>query len=253
MGDEIRIKPIELIAGVDDATRCPVIGSIMVAGVLADPAILPAWQEAGVTDSKLVSRRRRDRLVKMIRSTAIATSVIEIPPILIDDKHHNLNMWEMVAVIRILQNLRRRAPFRTAYIDNWEVNETNFYARLRQALGSDCVKSFRERDIRLQPRTIAALDLRPEHHADENHTIVGAASILAKYTSDRQYERFRKEYGDFGSGNPGDRKTRRFIWDRRHNPPPIVRTSWKTFQIVMEMKEFREDAGVKRPSPRRVS
>lgn len=48
----------EKIAGIDDATKCPCIGSIFVSGVVADKDTLQEWRKAGVKDSKLLSAKK---------------------------------------------------------------------------------------------------------------------------------------------------------------------------------------------------
>ena len=48
-------------------------------------------------------------------------------------------------------------------------------------------------------------ELVAEHKADLNHLVVGAASILAKVTRDREIEKIKKKIGqNIGSGYPAD-------------------------------------------------
>jgi ribonuclease HII len=81
----------------------------------------------------------------------------------------------------------------------------------------------------------------PVHQADEKFTVVGAASILAKTASDKQYIAFRKQYGDFGSGRPGDPATRFFVWKHRKNPLPIIMVSWQTYKQLSKLESIHED------------
>jgi ribonuclease HII len=231
----------DLLAGVDDATKCPCIGSIMVAGVVADRDIISYWQSIGVKDSKLLLRKRRDELAKEIRRTALTRSVRPILPAVIDDKTLNLNAWEMVTVLQIVQSLRQRINFERILVDNFEVTAANFQQRLRSVLTADSIAFLKGRQIRLQPRLLQRLTFFPEHHADENHVIVGAASILARAASDREYDRHRKVYGDFGSGSPGDPATRMFVWRHRHAAVPIIRTSWGTFKTLALLEDILDD------------
>lgn len=85
------------------------------------------------------------------------------------------------------------------------------------------------------------MQLFPEHYADENHIIVGAASIIAKTSSDAQYRKYKRKYGDFGSGSPADPKTRLFVWQHRDNPLPIIRTSWNTFKTLSVLDSIEDD------------
>jgi len=230
-----------IFAGVDDATKCPCIGSIMVAGVVADTRTVARWKSIGVKDSKLLSRPRRDALAKIIKASALTTSIRPIPPRVIDNKTMNLNMWEMVTVLNIIGNLRRRVFFTEVYVDNWEVSRERFYARLAQAVDIANRPLFLSQNYTIRPRIMSSIDFIPEHRADENHVVVGAASILARSASDREYDALRVRYGDFGSGSPGDPKTRLFVWRHRKNPPDLIRRSWQTFKTLSEIDDIADD------------
>ncbi|NNC25056.1 ribonuclease HII, partial [Salinisphaera sp. USBA-960] len=73
------------------------------------------------------------------------------------------------------------------------------------------------------------VDLVAEHGADETHAIVGAASIVAKVARDNHVAALADEYGDVGSGYPGDTATREFLraYVREHGSlPGCARESW---------------------------
>ncbi|MGB3562755.1 MAG: ribonuclease HII [Thermoanaerobaculia bacterium] len=68
------------IAGVDEAGRGCLAGPVVAAAVIVDPSLpIP-----GVDDSKVVSPERRERLADLIRTTAVAWSVVEVAPAIID-------------------------------------------------------------------------------------------------------------------------------------------------------------------------
>ena len=51
---------------------------------------------------------------------------------------------------------------------------------------------------------------------------------------------FKNQYGDFGSGNPNDKKTEQFIIEKLKNEEycPIIRYNWKTIERLKgEMNE----------------
>jgi ribonuclease HII len=227
MGHGLLTRP-SVIAGIDDATKCPCIGSIFIAGVAADQDVISRWKEQGVKDSKLLTAKKRTTLSRIIKKTSGVFTIREIPPEKIDDKSLNLNEWEMAIVLDVIKCLHRKMDIGRVYIDNWEVSAHRFFQRLDKMAP------------RFQKK-LASLTLVPEHQADETYTVVGAASILAKTASERQYERYKKEYGDFGSGSPADPKTRLFVWKHRKNPPPIIRTSWNTFRHLSSLRSFEED------------
>ena len=97
----------------------------------------------------------------------------------------------------------------------------------------DYVKSFVKKDIKIVA----------EHKADLNHTIVGAASILAKVTRDKIIEEIKKEVKyDFGSGYPSDPKTILFLKENWHKYD-IFRKTWATYKKVAENKGQRKLEG----------
>ena len=55
------------------------------------------------------------------------------------------------------------------------------------------------------------IQLRCEHKADSKYVMVGAASILAKVTRDREIAKLKEIYGDFNSGYPSDLQTIEFL------------------------------------------
>lgn len=231
----------ESIAGIDDTTKCPCIGSIFIAGVIANNTILEMWKNLGVKDSKLIAPKKREKLAKIIKETAQGIVMMEITPAMIDDKSLNLNDWEMLTVLTIVKKLQRKASFKKVYIDNWEVSEKLFRERLKAlTCGSHKELTF-QKGFRLKRKNFTSMELIPEHYADENHIVVGAASILAKVASDAQYRKYKRKYGNFGSGSPGDPQTRLFVWQHRNNPPPIIRTSWNTFKTLSILDNIEDD------------
>lgn len=228
-----------LIAGIDDATKCPCIGSIFVAGVVATETTIKKWKTLGVKDSKLVSAKKRFKLAEIIKETAEHYTIHDMPPSMIDNKIINLNAWEMITMIKIVQDLWHATNLEKIYVDNWEVSEKLFKERF--ALITSKKELLSHQQITMDISSLLSLWLIPEHHADTNHIIVGAASILAKVASDNQYAAYKKEYGDFGSGSPGDPKTRLFVWQHRHNPPPIIRTSWQTYKTLVSLETIEDD------------
>ena len=223
----LNIDP-QFIAGIDDATKCPCIGSIFVAGVTAEKNVISQWKKLGVKDSKLITPKKRVKLSHIIKKTSESFVVREITPEKIDDKSLNLNDWEMVTVLEIITFLQKNIKSQRIYIDNWEVNAQRFFERMDKF--SPCFKEDHE-----------DLIIIPEHQADEKYTVVGAASILAKTASDQQYQNYKKKYGDFGSGSPSDPKTRSFVWKHRKNPPRIIRTSWHTYRYLSTLDKIEDD------------
>lgn len=242
-----------LMAGVDDATKCPCIGSIFLAGVVADEQTIEEWKKLGVKDSKLIAPQKRERLAKIIKKTARSFSIKEITPAMIDDKSvFNLNDWEMLVVLNIVKYLHKKTAFEKVYIDNWETSEKGFKRRLKRILSTVMKPHVRANKLVLTRKKLILINYIPEHRADENYTVVGAASILAKVASDAQYRKYKKKFGDFGSGNPGDPKTRLFVWQHRDNPLPIIRTSWNTYKTLASLDAIEDDPLKRKLTPKHV-
>lgn len=228
-----------LIIGIDDATKCPCIGSIFVAGVVADQKTINSWKKAGVKDSKCLTRKKREQLAPLIKETAHAFCIQEIEPAQIDNKILNLNEWEMATFLNIMNTLIKNHSPEYAYVDNWEVTPILFWQRLNDMLTRDLKSLIKSGDI--DDKRIRSVQIIPEHKADAKYVVVGAASILAKTESDFQYDRYKELYGNFGSGNPGDPATRQFLWTHRHNPLPIIRTSWNTYKVLAQLDRIEDD------------
>jgi len=230
----------KLITGIDDATKCPCIGSIFVAGVTADQETIEQWQKLGVKDSKLITHKKIQKLAKIIKETATLYSVDHLPPSMIDNKNFNLNEWEMLVVLRILKKLKYTEN-QDVYIDNWETTSKGFKNRFKSLLKYSKRSILVENKLKFNRSKLNKINIIAEHRADENYTIVGAASILAKDASIKQYKKYKKMYGDFGSGSPADPKTRLFVWTHRQNTPEIIRKSWNTFKTLVNLEKFEDD------------
>ncbi len=180
----------QIFTGIDDATKCPCIGSIFLAGVVADAKTIKKWKKLGVKDSKLITPKKRELLAKIIKETAISYSIDHMPPNMIDNKSINLNAWEMVTMLKIIQKLHDATQLESIYVDNWEVNEKVFKDRFLDIIKRKNL--LEQHGITLNMQMLLSLWLIPEHRADENYIIVGAASILAKVSSDAQYAHYKK-------------------------------------------------------------
>lgn len=162
---------------------------------------------------------------------------------MIDDKSvFNLNDWEMIVVLNIVKYLHKKTAFEKVYIDNWETTQKGFNKRLKRILSTAMKPHVRTYKFVLTRKKLISINYIPEHRADENYTVVGAASILAKVASDAQYRKYRKKFGDFGSGSPGDPKTRLFVWEHLEDELPIIRTSWNTYKTLANLDSIEDDS-----------
>jgi ribonuclease HII len=203
------------IAGVDEAGRGPVIGPLVIAGVVIEPSHEDALIEWGVRDSKDLTPRRRGMLEQRICQLATNVEVLEISAKVIDterQKKRSLNVLEAEWMAQVLSRLK----WDIAYVDASDVNAER-YGRMIAA------------QLKIPNKIIS------EHKADSAYPVVAAASIVAKVRRDNRIREFHQRYGDFGSGYPNDPKTRRFLadWIRTHNTfPDIVRQTWETARNI---------------------
>ncbi len=201
------------VVGVDDAGRGPVIGPLVIAGVLFDETDLPKLVDVGVRDSKLLSPRRRQRLAGEIRRLALQCQVIRLAPVEIDKvvrfgrKLHKLNRLEAQTMAQVITLLKPDI----VYVDASDVLANRFKQHIAESL----------------PFKVQIIS---EHKADVKYPIVSAASIIAKVERDEAISRLQVKHGETGSGYASDPKTIKFLenWIKRFGSyPDFVRKSWK--------------------------
>jgi len=88
-----------LIAGVDEVGRGPLIGNVVAAAVILDPAN----PVAGLTDSKKLSEKKREQLFPLIQERALAWSIAWASPQEIDEL--NILHATMLAMQRAVSQL----------------------------------------------------------------------------------------------------------------------------------------------------
>jgi|Deesub1362B_J571_1020462.scaffolds.fasta_scaffold02424_10 ribonuclease HII len=195
------------ILGIDEAGRGPVLGSLIVAGVVCEEEEQATLMKIGVKDSKKLSPERREEIFEELVSS-FTYRVVEFTPREIDSRHRRretLNQMEARAMIDLINHFSPDV----AYID--------------------CIGPSTEKFASLLANAGIACSLVVEHRADERYPIVSAASIIAKVIRDRKLEMLKQEYGDFGSGYPSDPRTVAFLEEHiGKGLPPFVRNSWRT-------------------------
>ncbi|MFC7074041.1 ribonuclease HII [Halovenus rubra] len=197
--------------GVDEAGKGPVLGSMFVAAVRADPENIPA----DVDDSKRLPPTRREELAEQLRKQADAISVAEIPVDRIDDSDTDMNGLTVAGHAKALDGVADGDC--DCYLDAGDTNAVRFERRV----GS-----------RVNP----TIDIRAEHGADEEYPIVGAASIIAKSAREDHVSSLKAEFGSVGSGYPGDDTTRTFLREfvkERGQLPACARKSWQTSRDIL--------------------
>lgn len=153
------MRQIQLIAGVDEAGRGPLIGSVVAAAVILDPS-LPI---EGLNDSKKLTAKKREKLFEEIQQKALAWSIAEASHEEIDEI--NILQATMLAMQRAVAGLKVQADL--VRID-----------------GNRCP------DLSLPCEAVIG--------GDALHQEISAASILAKVARDRQMQELDAEYPAYG-------------------------------------------------------
>ncbi|MBS3087082.1 ribonuclease HII [Candidatus Pacearchaeota archaeon] len=209
------------LLGIDDAGRGPVLGPMVLAGIIANPqdeTILKSWN---AKDSKLLSPLQRKTIADKIRPQFIHYIVTSSPKQI--DESSNLNYLEAIKTAQIINHLTKDIQEKTtAIIDCPSVNIESWTRDVQKLLE--------------KPENII---LQCEHKADANHPIVSAASILAKEKREEEMGKLRQTFKiDFGSGYPADPKTKKFILENFNNKEysSIIRFSWSTVKKLIQAK-----------------
>jgi ribonuclease HII len=172
-----------LIAGIDEAGRGPCFGPMTLAVTVFEKKDELKLRKIGVKDSKDLSPIKRNALFEIIKKEAIEYKILKLKAIQINDLmvNHNLNDIEAMEVAHLINSIKEKVD--VFYIDSPDATKGKFEKRIRKHLKKE----------KQEVKIIA------ENKADSKYACVGAASILAKVTRDREAEKLREEFGDFGS------------------------------------------------------
>ncbi|EJC7185385.1 ribonuclease HII [Vibrio parahaemolyticus] len=149
----------QLIAGVDEVGRGPLVGDVVTAAVILDPNN----PIEGLNDSKKLSEKKRLALLPEIKEKALAWAVGRCSPEEIDEL--NILQATMVAMQRAIAGLKVQPDL--ALID-----------------GNRCP------ELPMDSHAVVKGDLRVAE--------ISAASIIAKVVRDQEMEELDKQYPQFG-------------------------------------------------------
>ncbi|AOV89299.1 TPA: ribonuclease HII [Vibrio parahaemolyticus] len=149
----------QLIAGVDEVGRGPLVGDVVTAAVILDPNS----PIEGLNDSKKLSEKKRLALLPEIKEKALAWAVGRCSPEEIDEL--NILQATMVAMQRAIAGLKVQPDL--VLID-----------------GNRCP------ELSMDSQAVVKGDLRVAE--------ISAASIIAKVVRDQEMEELDKQYPQFG-------------------------------------------------------
>jgi len=218
----------ELVLGIDDAGRGPIIGPMILAGVLMTREQEVILRKLGVKDSKQVLHPLRIKLAKDIKENSVNYKVVKAFPDEIDKyvstKKLNLNTLEAVKAAEIINFLNDGKEKIKVILDCPSVNTKTWKLKLLEFVS--------KKDN---------LEVVCEHKADINHVSASAASILAKVAREEEVSKLKKEYekyGDVGSGYPADPVTKDFLkkQGKTLENSGIFRKTWATWKTLFPEK-----------------
>lgn len=205
------------VLGMDEAGRGCVLGPLLVGGFLVEADREGALVEAGATDSKRLSAKKREavrgRLDALGTPDLVSVSAREIDA-------RNINTLELEAFATLIARHRPDRVLLDAPCHPRAI--PGFLARL---------------EAHLAAQGVAMPPLLAEPKADLTYPVVGAASIVAKVARDAAIAAL----GPVGSGYPSDPVTRAWLLDhiRRDAPlPACVRTRWGTLDNLRQQALF---------------
>jgi len=219
-----------LFLGVDDAGRGPIIGPMVLGGVLIEKEEAEKLKRLGVADSKTLSPSRREKLLTDIRKAAVSCRTVQISAAEIDSRGENglnLNDLEAVKMAEVINLITDGVKEEIEiFLDCPSVNCDAWRAYLLKHIKNLDNKKF-----------------RVEHKADSKYSACSAASILAKVTRDAEVAKIRKEIGiDFGSGYPADPKTKAFLakYGEKFSDSGIIRKTWETWASLQKKQSQKK-------------
>ena len=209
-----------LLCGIDEAGRGPVIGPLVMCGLLIKEESEKELVRLKVKDSKLLTRNQREFLFDKIKDVSEKYKLIIVEPQEIDKAVHNhdgLNLNKLEA--------RKSAEILNELIPDKAIIDAP----------SNNIKSYKKYLMRFVKNK--KIEVILEHKADVNYPVVSAASILAKVTRDNEIEKIKKQIGiDFGSGYMTDPKTVEFLKNNFENYPELFRKSWFPYKDLLNQK-----------------
>lgn len=209
-----------LVCGIDEAGRGPVVGGLVIAGVLVDDKHLDKLKNDGIKDSKLLSPAQRKKLFEHVKNSVKSYKIIIIEPSEIDKavEGGNLNWLEADKSIEIINALKPDKVMLDCPSNNINAYKSYVFERLENK----------------------KIELHAEHKADLHHVEVAAASILAKVTRDNEIVKIEKKIGEkIGSGYPADPFTKEFLAKNYNKHPEIFRKSWAPYKALIRKESQR--------------
>jgi ribonuclease HII len=231
-----------MFLGVDEAGRGPALGPLVVAGITALEQV--DLVELGVRDSKMLNKGKREEIFQiLIKDHYHCILTVSASSIDTAREKITMNQLEVACFASIIASIHRGEPALHPLLSNDVdlVLEGPFTRIDRVLLDAADVNEERFGDEVLEEthrlENIGGVGFLSKHKADSEFPVVGAASILAKVSRDREIEMISQVIGEnIGSGYPSDPNTISFLtrYVKENNDlPPFARRSWETCRRIM--------------------
>lgn len=192
-------RAASLIAGVDEVGRGPLVGDVVTAAVILDPA----HPIAGLADSKKLTEKKRELLFAEIRQKALCWAIGRASPEEIDKL--NILHATMLAMTRAVEGL---------------VVQPNFV----KVDGNRCPAWHYPSEAIIKGDSLVAE--------------ISAASILAKVTRDREMQQLHLNYPDYGFAKHKGYPTPLHLQKLTElGPLKEYRMSFKPVQQVLQLRD----------------
>lgn len=216
------------LIGIDDAGRGPLIGPMILAGVLIKKEQEKELKKIGAKDSKLLTHPERIRLSSLIKKEVVSYHAVKAFPDEIDSAVNggeNLNTLEARKMAEVINFLNDKKNKIKVIVDCPSTN----------------INKWREKLISFVKHP-DNLDVICEHKADFNYPVVSAASIIAKVEREIEVDILKKRYGSIGSGYPSDPFTQSFLRDKGQElaDSGIFRKSWATWKEMFPQENKKQ-------------
>lgn len=186
----------DLIAGVDEVGRGPLVGNVVTAAVILDPS----RPIVGLADSKKLSEKKRDLLYDEIVDKALAWAIGYATPAEIDEL--NILHATMLAMQRAVAGLATQPDF--VYVD-----------------GNRC--------------PVLPMPSEPVVKGDSKVAEISAASIIAKVTRDREMKALHEAHPEYGfDRHKGYPTAAHMALLKEHGPLPEHRRSFRPVRELLE-------------------
>ena len=191
---------VNLIAGVDEVGRGPLVGDVVTAAVILDPN----KPISGLADSKKQSEKKRNALALEIKEKALCFYIARASVAEIDQL--NILHATMLAMSRAIEGLKIQPEF--VFVD-----------------GNRLPK------LPMPAQSVVKGDSLVEE--------ISAASILAKVARDQEMIELDAEYPEYGfAAHKGYPTKAHFAALEQYGATPHHRTSFKPVQRILQNKEF---------------